>query len=206
MNTEISKVVAEMRHAAGNGGASEGECCEWRKRIERALQQPASADVEREARELYSAEDIAFRLRNLSRIMAGGDGTLPIEAPVWKRIEELADHVAALRKPQQEAPVAYISEEMLARMRTDEIAGTMAHSRPEYCAYGTPVAVYTAPKPRIDLAQFKADVPRYTVKVERDGNAWASHASKSVGGEWCRWTDIEKAIFYTALIAEQEGK
>lgn len=61
MNTEISKVVAEMRKELNcdpgwYDAPDYGTLTDWADRIERALQQPASADVEREARELLAAE------------------------------------------------------------------------------------------------------------------------------------------------------
>lgn len=40
--------------------------------------------------------DLAAKLRNLSRIMAGGDGTERIDTPAWKRAAEIADEIESL--------------------------------------------------------------------------------------------------------------
>lgn len=54
-------------------------------------------DDQQRARELSSPEGIAFRLRNLAQNMAAGNGPIARDHQAWKRVEELADAVAALR-------------------------------------------------------------------------------------------------------------
>lgn len=54
-------------------------------------------DPMQQARELSSPDEIAFRLRNLAQNMAAGSGPVARDHQAWKRVEELAEAVAALR-------------------------------------------------------------------------------------------------------------
>ncbi len=55
------------------------------------------ADPMQQARELSSPESIGFRLRNLAQNMAAGSEPVARDHQAWKRVEELAEAVAALR-------------------------------------------------------------------------------------------------------------
>lgn len=54
------------------------------------------ADLMQQAREPSSPDEIAFRLRNLAQNMAAGSGPVARDHQAWKRVEELAEAVAAL--------------------------------------------------------------------------------------------------------------
>lgn len=243
---EIRKVVAEMR-TNPTTPASGLMCCDWADRIERALQQPASADVEREAREIFGEEYRRTHEANPRCNFSEAEANCAIRAiaaALRKQQQEVKEaepnddagvefirkhslfiyevdfgeegkgryvrlndfnRVAALVPQQGAEPVAYIPEEMLARMRTDEIAGTMAHSRPEYCAYGTPVAVYTAPQPRSDLGQFREAV-EFMRKRASDGMTQHANPRSEADAEAYEKAeaDFDRYDRLLALIAEQE--
>lgn len=72
------------------------------------------ADLMQQDRELSSPEDIAFRLRNLAQNMAAGSEPVARDHQAWKRVEELAEAVAALRA----APEGGVPERTLMALAT----------------------------------------------------------------------------------------
>lgn len=70
-------------------------------------------DPMQQARELSSPESIGFRLRNLAQNMAAGSEPVARDHQAWKRVEELAEAVAALRAAPEGfvmVPVEFVQE------------------------------------------------------------------------------------------------
>lgn len=61
---------------------------------------------------LAKLEVIADKLRNLSRIMAGGDGTARIDTPAWKRAAELADELETIRAALSPAELGGVEDQV----------------------------------------------------------------------------------------------